>query len=52
MSATPTATVSFIMVKGMGGNYKLAANIIAMTTLGALLSVSSGILILRSLDLM
>ena len=52
MSASPTATVSFIMVKGIGGNYKLAANIIAMTVLGALFSVSFGILILRSLDLM
>ncbi len=52
MSASPTATVSFIMVKGIGGNYKLAANIIAMTALGALFSVSFGILILRSLDLM
>ncbi len=52
MSSAPTATVSFIMVKGMGGNYKLAANIIAMTALGALLSVSMGILVLRSLGLM
>lgn len=52
MSSAPTATVSFIMVKGMGGNYKLAANIIAMTALGALFSVSIGILILRSFNLM
>lgn len=52
MSSAPTATVSFIIVKSMGGNYKLAANIVALTALGALLSVSVGILILRSLDLM
>lgn len=47
MTASPTATVSFIMVKGVGGNYKLAANIIAMTALGALFSVSLGAMILR-----
>lgn len=52
MSASPTATVSFIIVKGLGGNDKLAANIIAVTALGALLTVSSGILLLRSLGLM
>ena len=52
MSSAPTATASFIMVKSMGGNYKLAANIIAITTLGALLSVSVGIVFLRSLNLM
>ena len=52
MSSAPTATASFIMVKAMGGNYKLAANIVALTTLGALLTVSIGILILRSWNLM
>ena len=52
MSAAPTATVSFIFVKNMGCNDKLAANIIAVTVLGATLSVSLGVLILRSLGLM
>ena len=52
MTAAPTATVSFILVKGIGGNYKLAANIIAMTALGSLISVSLGVLVLRSLALM
>lgn len=52
MSSAPTATASFVMVKAMGGNYKLAANIIALTTLGSLLSVSIGIMFLRSLNLM
>ena len=51
MTASPTATVSFILVKGIGGNYKLAANIIAMTALGSLFSVSLGALLLRSLEL-
>ncbi|WP_100656198.1 AEC family transporter [Alteromonas flava] len=32
MSAAPTAAVSFIMVKQMGGNADLAANIVALTT--------------------
>jgi len=52
MSSAPTATASFIMVKGLGGNYQLSANIVALTTLGALVSVSIGLLILRSLNLM
>ncbi len=52
MSAAPTATASFIFVKNMGGNYKLAANIIAVTVLSATLSVSLGVFILRSLGLM
>ena len=52
MTSAPTATVSFILVKGIGGNYKLAANIIAVTSLGALLTVSFGVLMLRNLELM
>lgn len=32
MSIAPTAAVSFIMVKNMGGNADLAANIVAITT--------------------
>ncbi|GAA0410433.1 AEC family transporter [Cocleimonas flava] len=52
MCSAPTASASFIMVKGIGGNYKLAANIIALTSLGSLVSVSLGIMILRSLGWM
>ena len=52
MCSAPTASASFIMVKAMGGNYKLAANIIALTSLGSILSVSLGILILRGLGWM
>lgn len=47
MSAAPTATASYIMAKGIGGNDKLAANIIALTNLGSIVSVSLGIMILR-----
>ena len=32
MAIAPTAAVSFIMVKNMGGNVDLAANIVALTT--------------------
>ena len=48
MSSAPTASASFIMVKAMGGNDKLAANIIAVTSLGSVVSVSLGIMIVRS----
>jgi|TARA_R110002050_G_scaffold52947_7_gene120366 predicted permease len=43
----PTAAASFVMAKGMGGNAELAANIILMTTLGAVLTLSAGIYLLR-----
>ena len=52
MCSAPTATASFIMVKGIGGNYKLAANIIALTSLGSIASVSLGIMLLRGLGFM
>ncbi|MWJ26955.1 AEC family transporter [Halomonas sp. ZH2S] len=41
--ASPTAAASFVMVKAMGGNSALAANIIALTTLMASLTVTLGI---------
>ncbi|MDO3722069.1 AEC family transporter [Marinobacter sp. chi1] len=46
--ASPTAAASFVMVKALGGNEKLAANIIALTTLMASLTVTLGIFALRS----
>ncbi|MGK0269968.1 MAG: malonate transporter [Cocleimonas sp.] len=52
MCSAPTATASFIMVKGIGGNYKLAANIIALTSLGSIASVSLGIMLLRGFGFM
>ena len=52
MSSAPTAAASYVMVRAMGGNATLAANIIALTTLGSLLTTSLGIMLLKSLGLM
>lgn len=49
--ASPTAAASFVMVKALGGNDRLAANIIALTTLLASLTVTAGIFLLRAADL-
>ena len=48
---SPTATASFIMVKSMGGNEALAANLIMTTTLVSLLTASLGLFLLRILAL-
>ncbi len=47
MVASPTAAAAYIMVKGMGGNDKLAANIILISTLGSLVTVSFGLAFLK-----
>ncbi|MGM0824940.1 MAG: AEC family transporter [Pseudomonadota bacterium] len=47
--ASPTAAASFVMVKAIGGNVALAANIIAITTLMASVTVTIGIFALRLL---
>ena len=52
MSSAPTAAASYVMVRAMGANAPLAANIIALTTLGSLVTTSLGIVLLRSLGLM
>ncbi len=46
--ASPTAAASFVMVKALGGNDRLAANIIALTTLFASVTVTLGVFVLRS----
>ncbi len=46
--ASPTAAASFVMVKALGGNDRLAANIIALTTLMASVTVTFGVFLLRS----
>jgi hypothetical protein len=46
--ATPTAVVSYIMAEAMGCNSELAGNIIVMTTLGSIFTISLGIFILKS----
>ncbi len=47
MTSAPTAAASYVMVRAMGGNAALAANIIVITTTGSLLVTSLGITLLR-----
>ncbi|MBN7769174.1 AEC family transporter [Marinobacter daepoensis] len=49
--ASPTAAASFVMVKAIGGNDRLAANIIALTTLLASVTITIGVFILQSAGL-
>lgn len=49
--ACPTAIASFVMADVMGANSKLAGNIIMITTLGSVFTISLGILILKSFSL-
>ena len=51
MASSPSAAASYSMVRAMGGNATLAANIIALTTLGSLLTTSAGVWLLRGLGL-
>ncbi|MEI6895382.1 MAG: AEC family transporter [Colwellia sp.] len=52
MSAAPTAAASYVMALSMGHNADLAANVIAMTTIGSMLTCSLGIVFLYWLQLM
>lgn len=45
--SSPSAASSFVMAQAMGGNAKLAANIIAITTIGSSLTVTVGVFILQ-----
>lgn len=47
----PTAIVSFIMAESMGANSKLAGNIILISTLGSIITIAAGILILKTIGL-
>lgn len=49
--ACPTAIASFVMAEAMGANSKLAGNIIMITTLGSVFTISAGIIILKSFAL-
>jgi predicted permease len=49
--AAPTAIASFVMADVMGANSRLAGNIIMITTLGSVFTISIGILILKSFGL-
>ena len=51
MASAPSAAASYAMVRAMGGNATLAANIIALTTLGSLLTTSAGVSLLRGFGL-
>lgn len=52
MSSAPSAAACYVMVKSIGGNDKLAANIIVITTLASILTTSLGIALLSSYNLM
>ena len=47
--ASPTAAASFVMARAVGSNHELAAAIIALTTLGAVVSVNAGLLLLTAI---
>lgn len=49
MVATPAAAASYVMARAMGGNDVAAANIIAITTAGSMVSTSLGVALLRGL---
>ena len=49
--AAPTAAASFIMVKAVRGNESLAAGIVAFSTVGSLVTVTAGVLILKAAGL-
>ena len=48
MVSAPTAAASYVMVRAMQGNAALAANIIALTTAGSLLTTSALLTVLRA----
>lgn len=48
MVSSPTATASYIMVQAMRGDGVLAANIVVISTLLSVLSVSAGLVILKT----
>ncbi|MBW8192598.1 AEC family transporter [Neiella marina] len=51
MMATPSATASFVMAQQMNGDADLAADIIAVTTVLAVVTTTIGLLALRALNL-
>ena len=52
MTASPAAAASYVMARAMGGNATLAANIIALTTVGSIVTTTLGIVVLSSFQLM
>ena len=51
MCSAPAAAASYPMTQAMGGNYHLAAAIIAVTSVGAMVATTLGIFLLRSFAL-
>jgi malonate transporter and related proteins len=51
ITSTPTAFASFIMADAMNNDSELAANIIAIGTLGSIFTISIGIFLLKSWNL-
>jgi|TARA_R110000822_G_scaffold59736_13_gene148953 predicted permease len=49
--ASPTAVASFIQVRAMGGNGEFAANIVVMSTLLGIVTVTAGLLVLKAFSL-
>jgi predicted permease len=49
--ASPTAISSFVMAEAMDCNSRLAGNIVMMTTLSSIITISIGIVIIKSLGL-
>ncbi|MFT7300411.1 MAG: malonate transporter [Porticoccus sp.] len=49
--ASPTAVASFIQVRTMGGNGEFAANIVVMSTLLGIVTVTVGLLVLKAFAL-
>ena len=49
--ACPTAIVSFIMADAMGANSKLAGNIVLITTLGSIITITIGLFLLKEFSL-
>lgn len=51
MVSSPTAAASYIMVQAMGGNGRLAANIIVISTLASVFTVSIGLAVLKQMGI-
>jgi malonate transporter len=49
MVASPTAVASYIMVQNIGGNAKLAASIVVISTIASLITVSFGLAVLKQI---
>ena len=50
MASAPVATAVYAMVRAYGGNGTAAANLIGLTTLGAIFSTNIGLFILKQMN--